>query len=162
VPQARHDDPGIDPIEPHERDDPLQSVAQHDQDPGADVEAQDRAAEHHGADTVRCDLGDRADDQAAEGDADEVGLLDLQMVQHVEHLQTDGLERVRLAAYILQEPGRRTMAAQVDQQDIEDLPVAAQLSEPDRGTAARAMHEDDPVAAGIEYVGPVVEHRSCG
>src|SRR5690606_18330457 len=142
-----------------ERDDALEGVAEEDERAGAQVEAGDRSAENHGPHALRCDLGDRADDDAAERDADEVGGIDADVVEHVEDVAAHRVERVVRALSTVAHVCGRAVAAQVHEQHVELFAVCADLTEPDCGAAARAMHEHDPGTVRVEDVGPVVQHH---
>src|SRR5690606_23705876 len=108
--------------------------------------------------SLRRQLSDRADDQTAERNADEMRALDVKMIQNLEHVATDGFERVALTIAVIGDERRLAVPAQIDEQHVELLCVGAQLTKPYRRAAACAVHQHDPVEILVEYVRPVVQH----
>ncbi len=154
---ARHDDEGEQAVEPHVGQDVLAEATQLHQHPGADIEAQDGAAQHHALDPLRAELRQVADENGTERNADEVGMGDAQVIQQTQDVLGHRPEAVMALHHLLQLV-RLAVAAQVQQQHVEVLPVGAQLLEPDGGAAARAVHEHHPIPIGTQFKGLVVQH----
>ncbi|MNE12348.1 hypothetical protein D3C80_1051430 [compost metagenome] len=154
---ARHDDEGEQAVEPHVGQYVLADPAKLHQHPGADVEAQDGAAEHHALDPLGAELGQVADEDGAKGDADKMRAVDAQVIEQAQDVLGHGTKTVVSLDHLLQLVGL-AVATQVEQQHVEVLPVGAQLLEPDGGAAAGAVHEHHPIPIGAQLKGLVVQH----
>ncbi|MNG95118.1 hypothetical protein D3C79_541440 [compost metagenome] len=154
---TRHDDEGKQPVEPHVGQDVLADPAELHQRLGADVEPQYGAAEHHALDPLGAELRQAANEDGAQGDADEMGTGNAQMIQQPHYVFGHGPEAVVTLDHLLQLVGL-AVAAQVQQQHVEVLPIGAQLLEPDGGAAAGAVHEHHPIPIGAQLKGLVVQH----
>ena len=154
---ARHDDEGKQPVEPHVGQDVLADPAELHQRLGADVEAQYGAAEHHALDPLGAELGQVANEDGAKGDADKMGAGNAQVIEQPQYVLGHGPKAVVALDHLLQLVGL-AVAAKIQQQHVEVLPVGAQLLEPDGGAAACAVHEHHPIPLGAKLKGLVVQH----
>lgn len=154
---ARHDDEGEQSVEPHVGQKVLAEAAELHQHPGADVEAQDGAAEHHALDPLRAELSQVANEDGAKGYADKMGAGDAQVIEQAQYVLGHRPKAVVTLHHLLQLVGL-AVAAQVQQQHIEVLPIGAQLLEPDGGAAACAVHEHHPIPLGTQLESLVVQH----
>ena len=127
------------------------------QHPGADVETQDGAAEHHALDPLGAKLRQVADEDGAKRDADKMGVGDAQVIQQAQDILGHGPKAVVPLYHLLQLVGL-AVTAKVQQQHVEVLPVGPQLLEPDGGAAARTVHEHHPIPIGTQFKGLVVQH----
>ncbi|MNS93546.1 hypothetical protein D3C72_1277260 [compost metagenome] len=98
-----------------------------------------------------------ADEDGAKGDADKMGAGDAQVIEQAQDVLGHGTKTVVPLDHLLQLVGL-AVAAQVEQQHVEVLPVGAQLLEPDGGAAAGAVHEHHPIPIGAQLKGLVVQH----
>ncbi len=154
---ARHDDEGEQAVEPHVGQDVLAEATQLHQHPGADVEAQDGAAQHHALDPLGAELRQMANKDGTERDPDEVGAADIQVIEQTNDVLGHGAKAVVALDHLLQLVGL-TVAAQIQQQHVEVLAIGTQLSEPDGRAAARPVHEHHPIPFGTQLEGLVVQH----
>ncbi len=154
---ARHDDEGEQAVEPHVGQYVLADPAELHQHPGADVEAQYGAAEHHALDPLGAELGQVANEDGAKGDADKMGAGNAQVIEQPQYVLGHGPKAVVPLDHLLQLVGL-AVAAKIQQQHIEVLPVGPQLLEPDGGAAAGTVHEHHPIPIGAKLKGLVVQH----
>ncbi len=87
-----------------------------------------------------------------------MGLLDLQVVEHLHNLLTHLLEGVGRRVPALQRPLRLAMAPQIEEQYVEVLAKVTNLPVPDGRAAPRPMDKHDPVVLGAKNKGSVVQH----
>ncbi|MNF85999.1 hypothetical protein D3C84_684190 [compost metagenome] len=98
-----------------------------------------------------------ANEDGAKGDADKMGTGNAQVIEQAQDVLGHGPKAVVPLDHLLQLVGL-AVAAKIQQQHVEVLPVGAQLLEPDGGAAAGAVHEHHPIPLGAKLKGLVVQH----